>query len=151
MAVLTGYELALSKALKDGADVWLNTPVVPREASGTSGMTAAMNGAINLSTNDGWICEFAKPGLNSFIVPEADLQATADVRDAHDRNGFFDLLEQQILPMYYDRPGRGTSAPADPSETADKWQTLVSRSMTDVLAYFGADRMGQEYYERVYV
>lgn len=137
MAVLTGYELALSKALKDGADVWVNSPVVPREASGTSGMTAAMNGAINLSTNDGWICEFAKPDVNSFIVPEADLHATADVRDAHDRNGFYDLLEKHILPMYYDRP--------------DEWQALVSQSMTDVLAYFGADRMAKEYYERVYV
>ena len=141
MAVLTGHELALSKVLKDGADVWLNTPVVPREASGTSGMTAAMNGAINLSTNDGWICEFAKPGRNSFIVPEADPQATADMRDAHDRNGIFDLLEQHILPTYYNRPGRGT---------ANEWQGLVAQSMTDVLAYFTADRMAREYYERVY-
>lgn len=136
MAVLTGYELRLSKILKDGADVWLNTPVVPREASGTSGMTAAMNGAVNLSTNDGWICEFAQPNHNSFIVPEADRHATADVRDAHDVNGFYDLLEQQILPMYYDRPA--------------EWQALVARSMTDVLAYFTADRMAREYYERVY-
>ena len=136
MAVLTGHELALSKALKDGADVWLNTPVVPREASGTSGMTAAMNGAINLSTNDGWICEFAKPNVNSFIVSEADRQATADVRDAHDCNGMYDLLEQQILPLYYDRPS--------------EWQGLVAQSMTDVLAFFTADRMAKEYYERVY-
>jgi glycogen phosphorylase len=137
MAVLTGYELRLSKILKDGADVWLNTPVVPREASGTSGMTAAMNGAINVSTNDGWICEFAKPNQNSFIVPEADRHATADVRDHHDCNGFYDLLENQILPMYYDRP--------------TEWQGVVARSMTDVMAFFTADRMAREYYERVYV
>ncbi len=136
MAVLTGHELGLSKILKDGADVWLNTPVVPREASGTSGMTAAMNGAINLSTNDGWICEFARPGQNSFIVPEANPQATADVRDAHDCTGFFDLLEQHILPAYYNQPNH--------------WQALVAQSMTDVSAYFGADRMAAEYYERVY-
>lgn len=137
MAVLTGYELRLSKILKDGADVWLNTPIVPREASGTSGMTAAMNGAINLSTNDGWISEFAKPNENSFIVPLADRNATADVRDAHDCAGLYDLLEQQILPMYYERP--------------DEWQGMVARSMTDVNAFFGADRMAREYYERVYV
>ena len=136
MAVLTGYELRLSKILKDGADVWLNTPVVPREASGTSGMTAAMNGAINLSTNDGWICEFAQPNVNSFIVPEADRHATADVRDTHDVNGFYDLFEQQILPLYYDRPA--------------EWQQMVSRSLTDVLTFFTADRMAREYYERVY-
>ena len=137
MAVVTGHELALSKTLKDGADVWLNTPIVPREASGTSGMTAAMNGAINLSTNDGWICEFAKPNVNSFIVPEADPQATADIRDAADCNHMFDLLEQHILPMYYDQ--------------ATEWQGLVINSMTDVLAFFTADRMAREYYERVYV
>ncbi|MBO0931195.1 alpha-glucan family phosphorylase [Fibrella aquatilis] len=137
MAVLTGYELGLSKIMKDGADVWLNTPIVPREASGTSGMTAAMNGAINLSTNDGWICEFAKPTMNSFIVPEADPQATADVRDAADCNHLFDLLEQHILPMYYDQPS--------------DWQGTVINSMTDVLAFFTADRMAREYYERVYV
>src|SRR5690606_739889 len=59
MAVLTGYELSLSKSLKQGSDLWLNNPRVPREASGTSGMTAAMNGSVNLSTDDGWIPEFA--------------------------------------------------------------------------------------------
>jgi starch phosphorylase len=68
-AVLTGYELELSRFLKNGSDVWLNNPVVTREASGTSGMTAAMNGSVNLSTYDGWICEFAKDGKNSFIIP----------------------------------------------------------------------------------
>lgn len=62
MAVLTGYELALSKILKQGADLWLNNPRVSREASGTSGMTASMNGTVNLSTDDGWIPEFAKHG-----------------------------------------------------------------------------------------
>jgi starch phosphorylase len=64
-AVLTGYELGLSAQLKKGADVWLNNPRRPREASGTSGMTAAMNGAVNVSINDGWIPEFSKHGINS--------------------------------------------------------------------------------------
>ncbi|KAB7732706.1 alpha-glucan family phosphorylase [Rudanella paleaurantiibacter] len=138
MAVLTGYELALSKALKDGADVWMNTPIVPREASGTSGMTAAMNGAINLSTNDGWICEFAKPNgpdQNAFIVPTP---GDADFRnpDAHDREHLYRLLEEDILPMYYDRP--------------EAWRALQLRSMADVNAYFTSARMAREYYERVY-
>lgn len=136
MAVLTGHELALSKMLKDGADGWLNTPIVTREASGTSGMTAAMNGAINMSTNDGWVCEFAKPGENSFIVPTADPMLSYHDRDDHDRSHLFDLLETQILPCYYDRPG--------------DWQKLVFQSMNDVNAYFGANRMAEEYYERVY-
>lgn len=140
MAVLTGYELALSKALKDGADLWLNTPIVPREASGTSGMTAAMNGAINISTNDGWICEFEKAGTpdrtgpeqNAFIVPESP----EGNPDNHDRDHLFRLLEEQVLPLYYERP-------------AD-WQALQLRSMNDVNAYFTSARMAREYYERVY-
>lgn len=136
MAVLTGHELALSKLLKDGADGWLNTPIVHREASGTSGMTAAMNGAVNISTNDGWVREFSKPGENSFLVPTADPMLPDHIRDEHDRDGLFTLLENEILPMYYDRP-------------AD-WQALVLRSMNDVNAYFGANRMAEEYYERVY-
>lgn len=135
MAVLTGHELALSKALKDGADLWLNTPIVPREASGTSGMTAAMNGAINFSTNDGWICEFAKPDgpdRNTFLAPTAP----DGNPDTHDRDYLFQLLEEDILPMYYDRP-------------AD-WQALQLRSMNDVNAYFTSARMVREYYEKVY-
>jgi len=136
MAVLTGHELGLSKLLKDGADGWLNTPIVSREASGTSGMTAAMNGAVNISTNDGWVCEFAQPGENSFLVPTADPLLPWYARDEHDRDHLFDLLEEEILPMYYDRP-------------AD-WQALVLRSMNDVNGFFGANRMAEEYYERVY-
>jgi glycogen phosphorylase len=68
-AVLTGYEIGLSKKMKMGADVWLNTPRRPREASGTSGMTAAMNGALNFSVLDGWLPEFARHGENSFVLP----------------------------------------------------------------------------------
>ncbi len=135
MAVLTGYELSLSKLLKDGADLWLNTPIVPREASGTSGMTAAMNGAVNVSTNDGWICEFEKdsgPDQNSFIIPTAP----EGNPDEHDRNHLFRLLEEDILPMYYERP-------------AD-WQALQLRSMNDVEAYFTSARMAREYYEKMY-
>ena len=72
VAVCTGYELTLSKRLKQASDAWLNNPRVPREASGTSGMTAAMNGAVNFSTNDGWICEFINHGNNGFVVPPID-------------------------------------------------------------------------------
>ncbi|GAB3957960.1 alpha-glucan family phosphorylase [Spirosoma harenae] len=136
MAVLTGYELGLSKLLKDGADGWLNTPIVNREASGTSGMTAAMNGAVTISTNDGWVREFAKPGENCFLVPTADPLLPYHARDEHDRDHLFTLLENEILPMYYDRP-------------AD-WQSIVLQSMNDVNAYFGSNRMATDYYEQIY-
>ncbi|TAG23164.1 MAG: alpha-glucan family phosphorylase [Cytophagia bacterium] len=132
MAVLTGHELALSKLIKDGSDAWLNNPVVTREASGTSGMTAAMNGSVNVSTYDGWVCEFAKHGHNAFIVPVASEQN----RDAEDINNLFDVLENEILPLYYDNPAG--------------WQALTLRSMNEVGEFFDADRMATDYYEKVY-
>lgn len=134
--VLVGYELELSKLLKDGADVWLNNPVVTREASGTSGMTAAMNGAVNLSTDDGWVCEFAKDGHNSFVVPKADPSISPEARDRHDREGLFRLLNDEILPRYYERP--------------DQWWEVVMNSMNDVVPFFESGRMAREYYEKVY-
>ncbi|MFN4075182.1 MAG: alpha-glucan family phosphorylase [Cloacibacterium sp.] len=137
MAVLTGYELSLSKSLKQGSDVWLNNPRVPREASGTSGMTAAMNGSVNLSTDDGWIPEFAKNGVNSFVVPKADYanMSVFDV-DNYDMNQLYDILENQILPMYYERP--------------DEWRQVVKNAMDDVKEQFNSDRMADEYYKIMY-
>lgn len=132
MAVLTGHELALSKLLKDGSDIWLNTPVVTREASGTSGMTAAMNASVNFSTFDGWVCEFSKHGINSFIVPVADVQN----RDAQDIDNMYKVLNEEILPLYYDQP--------------NQWNQVVLQSMNDVGAFFNADRMVAEYYEKLY-
>ena len=137
MAVLTGYELALSKSLKQGSDVWLNNPRVPREASGTSGMTASMNASVNLSTDDGWIPEFAKNGVNSFVVPKADYanMSVYDV-DHYDMNKLYDILENEILPMYYERP--------------DEWRQVVKNAMDDVKVQFNSDRMADEYYKLIY-
>ncbi|WP_209388816.1 alpha-glucan family phosphorylase [Chryseobacterium sp. RR2-3-20] len=137
MAVLTGYELALSKSLKQGSDVWLNNPRVPREASGTSGMTAAMNGSVNLSTDDGWIPEFAKHGENAFVVPKADyLNMSIYEQDNYDLNTLYDILENEILPIYYDQP--------------DQWRKIQHNSMKDVKEYFNSDRMAEEYYAVLY-
>lgn len=135
-AVLVGYELHLSSMLKTGADIWLNNPRVPREASGTSGMSAAMNAAVNFSTYDGWVREFAHHGFNSFIIPEADLSQPEHEQDAEDMNNLFDILENQILPTYYQEP--------------DKWINIVKNSMKDVLPYFDSDRMAYEYYDKLY-
>lgn len=136
VAVLVGYELELSRQLKYGADIWLNNPIVTREASGTSGMTAAMNGAINLSTYDGWVCEFSKDGHNSFIIPPADLSLPPEARDRHDLLGFYEAMEEKVLPLYYDDP--------------DGWWKLVMTSMNEVVPFFDSDRMVTEYYERIY-
>jgi len=134
--VLVGYELELSRYLKNGSDIWLNNPVVTREASGTSGMTAAMNASVNLSTYDGWVCEFAKDGKNSFIIPEADRSLSPEDRDRHDLLGFYKLMKENILPLYYGDP-KG-------------WGNVVLQSMNDVVPFFDADRMAAEYYEKIY-
>jgi len=134
--VLVGYELELSRFLKNGADIWLNNPVVTREASGTSGMTAAMNAAINLSTFDGWVCEFAKDGQNSFIIQPADPALSPEDRDHHDMQGFYQILNETILPTYYDRP--------------DEWSRIVLNSMNDVVPFFDSARMVDEYYKKIY-
>lgn len=137
MAVCTGYELALSKRLKQAADIWLNNPRVPREASGTSGMTAAMNGAVNFSTNDGWIVEFIDHGNNGYVVPPADYEnMNVHEQDEYDLNTMYDILENQILPAYY--------------ETPDTWRQVVQNGMRDVRFRFESNRMAHEYYELMY-
>ena len=136
IAVLVGYELKLSRLLKNGADIWLNNPRIPREASGTSGMTAAMNGAVNVSTYDGWIPEFAKHGVNSFIVPPVDQSLPVHEQDQLDLVNLLDILEKDIIPMYYG--------------DTDKWIQIIKNSMSDVVPYFDADRMAYQYYEKVY-
>lgn len=137
MAVCIGYELALSKRLKQAADIWLNNPRVPREASGTSGMTAAMNGAVNFSTYDGWICEFINHGNNGFLVPPVDYsKMTVQDQDQYDLDQLYDILENQVLPMYYER--------------FDIWRQIVKNGMSDVRFRFDSGRMANEYYEMLY-
>jgi len=137
IAVLVGYELGLSKRLKQSADIWLNNPRVPREASGTSGMTAAMNGAVNFSTDDGWIPEFIDQGHNGFVVPKADYaKMSVQEQDQYDLDKVYDLLERDILPMYYER--------------YDTWRQIAKNGMRDVRFQFDSGRMANEYYELLY-
>jgi len=135
-AVLVGYELALSRELKCGADVWLNNPIIPREASGTSGMSAAMNGAVNLSTFDGWVREFAKDKQNCFLVPPADASLSPSARDRHDLTHLYRIIEEKVLPTYYDKP--------------KDWVQIAFNGMQDVAPMFDSDRMAGEYYSKIY-
>ena len=137
VAVCIGYELSLSKSLKQVADIWLNNPRVPREASGTSGMTAAMNGALNFSTNDGWICEFIKDGVNGYVVKPIDYEnISVQEQDQYDLNELYEILENKILPAYY--------------EDRNHWRQLVQSGMTDVRYQFESNRMADEYYKILY-
>jgi starch phosphorylase len=137
VAVLVGYELGLSKRLKQAGDVWLNNPRVPREASGTSGMTAAMNGSVNFSTDDGWIPEFINHGHNGFVIPKADYaNMTVQEQDDYDLKKLYEILEKEILPLYY--------------ENYDTWRMVIKNGMRDVRFQFDSNRMAHEYYELLY-
>lgn len=136
VAVLIGYELELSMMLKKGADIWLNTPRITREASGTSGMTAAMNGAVNFSIADGWHPEFCKEGKNSFTILGAEPTPPTEVQDYNDNKSMMDILENEIIPLYYDKQ--------------DKWVKIMKSSMYDVLYDFDSGTMAHKYYKKMY-
>ena len=137
VAVLIGYELGLSKRMKQAADCWLNNPRVPREASGTSGMTAAMNGAVNFSTDDGWIPEFINHGHNGFVIPKADYANMATYeQDEYDLQKLYEIIENEILPLYY--------------TNYSTWRQVMKNGMQDVRFQFDSNRMANEYYELMY-
>jgi starch phosphorylase len=136
MAVLIGYELELSHILKKGSDLWLNTPRVSREASGTSGMTASMNGSLHFSTDDGWHPEFAKHGQNAFTIPLTEHNKSSEEQDYEDNKNLMDILQNTIIPMYYDKP--------------DEWIQMMKNAMTDIIPTFDSGRMADEYYVKMY-
>jgi starch phosphorylase len=135
-AVLTGYELHLSALLKKGSDVWLNNPRMYREASGTSGMTAAMNGSINLSLPDGWVPEFANDQKNCFVIQPASNQLQVHEKDSQENRNLMDVLEKKVVPMYYGAP--------------KKWLGIMKQAAADVVPAFEAGRLAAEYYEKMY-
>jgi starch phosphorylase len=135
-AILTGYELGLSKLLKAGADVWLNIPRRTHEASGTSGISAAMNGAINVAIPDGWFPEFAKDKINSFVIPPSNTNLPEDLQDDQDAASLLDVLEKEVLPLYYDYP--------------ERWNQMMANSLHDIHPAFDSKRMADEYYDKLY-
>ena len=136
-AVLIGYELGLSALLKKGSDVWLNNPRMYREASGTSGMTAAMNASINLSLPDGWVPEFAKDKENSFIIQPADGKLPQHEKDMTEAKNLMDIIDDVIRPMYY--------------KDQKQWTSIIRRAAADVSPAFDSGRMADEYYNVMYL
>ncbi|MCA0333561.1 MAG: alpha-glucan family phosphorylase [Bacteroidetes bacterium] len=137
IAIMTGYEMKLSKLLKQGSDIWLNNPRIPQEASGTSGMTAAMNASINLSTWDGWIPEFVENGKNGFVIPPVDYEhLSEEEQDRQDLSNLLNIIQNDIAPLYYNNP--------------KSWYKLAIRSMKEVVPEFESGRMASEYYEKLY-
>ncbi|MGQ0744820.1 MAG: alpha-glucan family phosphorylase [Acidimicrobiales bacterium] len=139
IAFLEDYDMAVARLMYQGCDVWLNTPRRPLEACGTSGEKAALNGALNCSILDGWWDEMFD-GRNGWAIPSAE-HAETERRDALEGAGLFHLLENQIVPLYYDRsPGR---PPA-------RWLARVRHSLRTLGPRVPASRMVRDYAESLY-
>jgi len=138
---LEDYDLELARALVQGADVWLNTPVRPMEASGTSGMKAAANGALNLSVLDGWWVE-AYDGKNGWSIGEGRAHATPELQDELDGEHLYRLLEEEVIPLFHRR---------DASGIPQGWLERVRHELETIPPAFSADRMVAEYRDRAYL
>ncbi len=132
---LPDYELTLARYLVQGVDVWLNTPRRPFEASGTSGMKAALNGVVNFSILDGWWAEGYTPE-SGFAIGGDSNAADDGAQDESDASALFEVLEQQVLPAYYER---------------GVWLELMRSSIARLGARFNTNRMLVEYVERLYL
>jgi starch phosphorylase len=129
------YEMTLARYLVQGVDVWLNNPRRPFEASGTSGMKAALNGVVNTSILDGWWCEGYSPETGFAIGGDATAADEAE-QDAADATALFAVLEEQVIPAYYDRGA---------------WLDLMRNSIARLGARFNTNRMVVEYVETLYL
>ncbi len=138
---LEDYDMNLARYLVQGVDVWMNTPRRPMEASGTSGMKAALNGALNFSVLDGWWRE-AFNGHNGWAIGEDKDMDSPHMQDEEDSESLYNTLENEIIPLYYDR---------DPKEISHEWIARVKDSMKTVIPQFSTRRMVKEYVERLYV
>ncbi|MET9895829.1 glycosyltransferase family 1 protein [Streptomyces sp. NPDC006465] len=138
---LPDYGMAMAQKLYPGCDIWLNNPLRPLEACGTSGMKAALNGCLNLSVLDGWWDEWFQPDFG-WAIPTADGTATDDDRrDELEAGALYDLLEQRVAPRFYDRGQHGLP---------DRWIEMVRQTLTHLGPKVLAGRMVREYVERLY-
>jgi glycogen phosphorylase len=143
VAFLEDYDMHLAHALVEGVDLWVNLPRAPLEACGTSGMKAALNGVPQLSTLDGW-WEEGYDGSNGWAIPEPPAAETEDVeaQDAFDADHLYRLLEEDIVPLYYDRDGGGVPT---------GWVDRMRNAIRVAGAQFTARRMVHQYTERYYL
>jgi starch phosphorylase len=139
LVFLEDYDMAMARRLVAGTDVWVNLPRPPMEASGTSGMKAAMNGGINLSVLDGWWAE-AYDGENGWAI-DSDSSLPWWEQDEHDCTALFDLIEREALPLFHERDDDGVPR---------AWIAKVKASMRTIGPMFGATRMMRDYVSGVY-
>jgi len=139
---LEDYDRVISRYMVKGCDIWLNTPIKPMEASGTSGMKAALNGTLNLSILDGWFDE-AYNGTNGFAIGHGEEYANYDEQNIIEASSLYDLLEQVIVPMFYDRSSLG--------RVPDKWVTYMKSCIKSIAWNFSTTRMVKEYSTKYYL
>ncbi|MCX5423781.1 glycosyltransferase family 1 protein [Streptomyces sp. NBC_00078] len=138
---LPDYGMAMAQKLYPGCDIWLNNPLRPLEACGTSGMKAALNGCLNLSVLDGWWDEWFQPDFG-WAIPTADGTGTdPERRDDVEAEALYDLLEQRVAPRFYERGQQGLP---------DRWIEMVRQTLTLLGPKVLAGRMVREYVERLY-
>jgi glycogen phosphorylase len=142
IAFLPDYDMGMARQLVAGADVWLNNPLRPYEACGTSGMKAALNGCLNLSIRDGWWDELYD-GANGWAIPSADEPSIADERrDELEAASIYELLEHEILPLFYDRATDGLPR---------RWVGMLKHNFVSLGPEVLASRMVRDYTERLYL
>jgi len=133
---IENYDMATGAALTRGSDIWLNNPRRPKEASGTSGMKAAMNGVLNFSILDGWWPEACEHGVTGWQFADGFESDNVVEQDAHDLKALYDVLLNEVLPTYY--------------EDRKKWEDMMRESILRTKDEFAVKRMLDEYYERMY-
>ena len=138
---LPNYDIGMAQLLYPGTDVWLNNPLRPLEACGTSGMKAALNGSLNLSILDGWWAEFYDE-KNGWAIPSADSAGDGAERDKLEADSLYDLIEHQVAPRFYDRGDDGVPT---------GWVESIRHTLSTLSPSLSADRMVREYVERLYL
>ncbi len=130
---LEGYDIDMAKYLTSGCDIWLNTPLVPMEACGTSGMKAALNGVLNFSSSDGWWAEACDHEKNGWVI-HSHTELSGEERDKKDAESLIYYLYTSIIPTFFDK---------------DKWAKMMLESIKTA-EYFTTERMLNDYYEKLY-
>jgi len=141
IAFVEDYDMHVAHYLVQGVDVWLNTPKRPREASGTSGMKAAINGVPNLSVLDGWWAE-GYNGINGWAIGEDHIFEDPTAQDQADAESLYRLLEEEVIPLYYQR---------DSDNIPRGWIQVVKEAIRTAAPIFSTRRMIKEYTQELYV
>jgi len=133
---LENYDMTIGSMLVRGSDIWLNNPRRPQEASGTSGMKAAMNGVLNLSILDGWWPEACNHGVNGWQIGDGYENKNEEKLDTHDQKAMYKVLLNEVVPTYYNN--------------RSKWTDMMKQSILSTKDQFAVKRMLEEYYEKLY-